>query len=82
MKLNELVKRIIDTCNYNEMCVDTEMTIEYVCDIVEPLATKDTLKITELVIFPMMDQYRASEDVDEMVYIQETIRNIYEWTAV
>lgn len=73
MELKDLLKRIIDACNYNEMCPDTDLAIEYLTQITPSLYTKDVAKVTENIILPLMDQYRDSEDKSEMKYIQGTI---------
>ena len=79
MELKDLLKRIIDTCNYNEVSIDTDLSLEYVCQIAEPLVNKDTNEISELIIFPLMSQYRDSEDIDEQEYIQDTIKLILKY---
>lgn len=73
MKLNELIKRIIDTANFNEMAIDTEMAIEYACQIVEPLYARNVKEVTDSIIIPLMDQYRDANDNEEMEFIQGTI---------
>lgn len=79
MELKDLLKRIIDTCNYNEMCIDTDMAIEYLCMITEPLVTKNAIEVSEKIIYDLMKLYRDSEDDDEMEYIQETICTIIKY---
>ncbi len=79
MKIDELLKRIIDTCNYNEMNVDTDMAIEYACQLALPLAQKDVKAVTDGVIFPLMNQYRETNDNDEIEYIQDTVEMVLEF---
>ncbi len=81
MKITDLLKRIIDTCNYNEMAIDTDLTIEYLCMITEPLATKNVSAVNDVIISELLNHYRDSEDTNEMEYIQETIKAIMEYLA-
>lgn len=79
MKKSELIKRIIDTANYNEMCIDYDMSIEYACEIADVLTTKDLKQIVDTLVTPLMDQYRDSECKDEQKYITATVQMIFEY---
>lgn len=79
MELKDVLKRIIDTCNYSEMNIDSEMNTEYVCMLVEPLAFKQIEEVNKLIVFPLMDQYSDAVAKDEKEYIQDTINTVYKY---
>lgn len=81
MIIKDLLKRIIDTCNYNEMMIDTDLTLEYLCMISEPLINKDLEAVNNLIIYPLMDQYRDADDRSELDYIKETISEVIKYLA-
>lgn len=79
MELKTLLRRIINTINYNEIAPDMDLSIDYVCDIVEGLMEKNVTRVTEDVIFPLMENYKAAEDNGEISYIKDTIAMVVEY---
>ena len=79
MNTKDLIKRIIDTCNYNEMSIDTDLSIEYAIMIAQDFLNKDAKAVSEDIIIPLMQNFRDSDDRDEQDYIKETITMIIEY---
>ena len=79
--MKDLIKRIIDTCNYNEMNIDTELSLDYAIMIAQDFANKDIKAISTDVIFPLMQLYRDSEDLDEQLYIKDTVEMLIEYIS-